>query len=48
MRPSTTADLPTAKTIEQLRSELGMVQFVRKLIPNLADAIEPLVAFPKT
>ena len=40
-------DLPTPKTIKQLRSVLGMVNFVRKFIPNLAGTLAPLVALTK-
>ena len=40
-------DFPTPKTMKELRSVLGMVNFVRKFIPNLADIIAPLVALTK-
>ena len=40
-------DLPTPETIKELRSVLGMVNFVRKFIPNLAGIIAPLVALTK-
>ena len=43
-RVKATVELPTPKTIKELRSALGMVNFVRKLIPNLAGIIAPLVA----
>ena len=36
-------DLPMPNNIKELRSVLGMVDSVRKLIPNLAAAIAPLV-----
>ena len=35
------------KTIKELRSVLGMVNFVRKFIPNLSGIIAPLVALTK-
>ena len=37
-------DFETPTTIEELRSVLGTINFVRKFIPNLATAIDPLVA----
>ena len=37
-------NLPTPKTINALRSVLGMVNFVRKFIPDLACILAPLVA----
>ena len=40
-------DLPKPTNIKQLRSVLGMVNFVRKFIPNLAATIAPLVALTK-
>ena len=40
-------DLKKPTTIEDLRSVLGTVIFVRKLIPNLAPIIEPLVALTR-
>ena len=40
-------DLKTPTTIEELRSVLGTVNFVRKFIPNLAIIIEPLVALTR-
>lgn len=40
-------DLPTPKNIKELRSVLGMVNFVRKFIPNLAGILAPLVALTK-
>ena len=46
-RVNATVDLPTPKTIKELRSVLGMVNFVRKFIPNLAGIIAPLVALTK-
>ena len=36
-------DLPTPKTIKELRSVLGMINFVRKFIPDLSTVIAPLV-----
>ena len=40
-------DLPTPKTFKELRSVLGMVNFFRKFIPNLASVLAPLVALTK-
>ena len=40
-------DLPQPTNIKQLRSVLGMVNFVRKFISNLATTIAPLVALTK-
>ena len=42
-------DLPTPTAITQLRSILliGMVNFVRKFIPNLAGILAPLIALTK-
>ena len=40
-------DLPKPTNIKQLRSVLGMVNFVRKNIPNLTATIAPLVALTK-
>ena len=40
-------DLKTPTTIKELRSVLGMINFVRKIIPNLATIIEPLVALTR-
>ena len=40
-------DLKTPTTIKELRSVLGIVNFVRKFIPNLATTIEPLVALSR-
>ena len=40
-------DMPTPTTIKQLRSVLGMVNFVRKFIPNLAGILAPLIALTK-
>ena len=40
-------DLPTPKTIRQLRSVLGVLNFVRKFIRKLAGTIAPLVALTK-
>ena len=40
-------DLEIPTTIKELRSVLGMVNFVRKFIPNLAPIIEPLVALTR-
>ena len=40
-------DLPTPETIKELRSVLGIVNFVRKFIPNLAGIIALLVALTK-
>ena len=37
-------NLPTPKTINALRSVLGMVNFVRKFIPDQACISAPLVA----
>ena len=37
-------NLPTPKTINALRSVLGMVNFVRKFIPDQACILAPLVA----
>ena len=37
-------DLPTPETIKELRSILGMVNFFRMFIPNLASVIASLVA----
>ena len=37
-------DLPTPTTTNELRSLLGMVNFVRKFLPDLAPVIEPLEA----
>ena len=39
--------LPKPTYIKQLRSVLGMINFVRKFIPNLAATIAPLVALTK-
>lgn len=36
-------DLPTPKTIKELRSVLGMVNYVRKYIPNLATITAPMI-----
>ena len=36
-------DLPTPKTIKELRSVLGMINFVWKFIPDLSTVIAPLV-----
>ena len=46
-RVKATVDVPTPKTIKELRSVLGMVNFARKFIPNLAGTIAPLVALSK-
>ena len=46
-RAKAIVDLMTPKTIKELRSVLGMVNFVRKFIPNLAGIIAPLVALTK-
>ena len=40
-------DLPQPTNIKQLRSVLGMVNFVRKFISNLATTIAPLVDLTK-
>ena len=40
-------DLPKPTNIKQFRSVSGMVNFVRKFIPNLAATIAPLVALTK-
>ena len=40
-------DLLRPKTIRELQSVLGMINFVRKFIPNLAGIIAPLVALTK-
>ena len=40
-------DLPTPQTIKELRSVLGMINFVRKLMLNLAVIVAPLVALTK-
>ena len=40
-------DLKTQNTIKELRSVLGTVNFVRKLIPNLVPIVEPLVALTR-
>ena len=40
-------DLKTPTTINELHSVLGTVNFVRKLVPNLAPIIEPLVALTR-
>ena len=37
-------DLPMPTKVRELRSVLGMVNFVRKFIPNLATVIKPLTA----
>ena len=37
------SDLPTPKTIKELRSVLGMINVVRKFIPDLSTVIAPLV-----
>ena len=42
-----TVDLKTPTTIKELRSVLGPVNFVRKLVPNLAMIIDPLVALTR-
>lgn len=47
-RIKATADLPKPTDIEELRSVLGVVNFGRKSIPNLAAIIAPLVALTKT
>ena len=36
-------DLPTPTTIKELRSVLGMINFVRKFVPDLSTVIAPLV-----
>ena len=40
-------DLPTPTNIKGLRSVLGMVNYVRKFIPNLATVIAPMVDLTK-
>ncbi|CAB1111841.1 unnamed protein product [Ectocarpus sp. CCAP 1310/34] len=40
-------DLPTPTNIKELRSVLGMVNYVRKFIPNLAAITAPLVELTK-
>ncbi|MEP5219214.1 MAG: hypothetical protein ABJQ80_04340, partial [Lentilitoribacter sp.] len=40
-------DLPKPVNVKQLRSVLGMVNFARKFIPDLAATIAPLVALNK-
>ena len=46
-RVKATVDLPTPKTVKQMRSVPGLVNFVRKFIPNLAGTIAPLVTLTK-
>ena len=40
-------NLPTPKTINALRSVLGMVNFVRKFIPDPVGILAPLVALTR-
>ena len=40
-------DLKTSTTIKELRFVLGTIRLVRKLIPNLATVIDPLVALTR-
>ena len=40
-------DLKTPTTIKDFRSVLGTINFVRKLILNLATSIDPLVALTR-
>ncbi|CAB1112072.1 unnamed protein product [Ectocarpus sp. CCAP 1310/34] len=40
-------DLPTPTNIKELRSVLGMVNYVRKFIPDLATTIAPMVDLTK-
>lgn len=40
-------ELPTPTTIKELRSVLGMVNFVRKFLPDLATVIEPMVSLTR-
>ena len=40
-------DLKTPTTIKELHSVLGSINFVRKLFPNLAPTIEPLIALTR-
>ena len=40
-------DLKTPTTIQELRSVLGTIKFVKKIIPNLATIIDPLVALTR-
>ena len=43
-RTKAIVDLKTLTTIKELRSVLGTINFARKIIPNLATIIDPLVA----
>ena len=40
-------DLPAPKNIKQLRSVLGMVNYVRKYLPDLAAITAPMVELTK-
>ena len=40
-------DLPTPKTVKEIRSVLGMAGFYRKIIPNFSRIAEPLINLTK-
>ena len=46
-RTKAVVDLKMPTTIKELRSELGTINFLRKLFPNLATIIDPLVALTR-